>query len=92
MKEFASIYSPSQEVTLVYNGKIIKSTTVYDINSNSSLNITLNSGHEIYLYEGFDSTNNFSKIKFSYEGQIYIGRVLTQDLSPYGINKTVIIS
>jgi len=36
-KEFASTYQPDQEIILVYNGKIINQTEVFDITTNSSL-------------------------------------------------------
>lgn len=91
--EFASIYTPFQEVTLVYNGKIINRTNVFKLNSLESLDdIVLDINHEIFLYEGFDSKKDYTNIKFSYNGQVYVGRILTKDLSPYGINKALIIS
>ena len=90
--EFASIYLPAQQTILVYNGKITKNTKVYSITTNEDLDITLNRGHEIYLYEGFNSKKDYTNIKFSYDNNIYVGKVLTNDLSPNGINKGLIIA
>lgn len=91
--EFASIYSPPQEELLVYNGKISKDTFAYDITTNEKLEeIVLSQGQEIYIYEGFNSKEEYTKIKFSYNNQIYTAKVLTKDVSPNGINKGVIIA
>jgi len=91
-KEFASTYQPDQEIILVYNGKIINQTEVFDITTNSSLNITLDKNHEIYIYEAYDSDKEFTNIKFEYDNQIYVGKVATANISPNGVNKTFIIA
>ena len=90
--EIASPYVPQQESILVYNGQILRETKVYSITDGSDLEIILNVGHKIYLYEGFNAKLDYTKIKFEFEGEILTGKVLTKDLSPNGINKAVIIS
>ena len=91
--EVASIYTPPQQSLLVYNGRISRKTNVYKVTEDETLDgIVLEAGHEIYLYEGFDSKNTYTNIKFNYNGNVLTGRILTKDLSPNGINKAVIIS
>lgn len=91
--EFASIYTQEQETLLVYNGKIIHNTPVYTVAGNEIIeNITLSPGHEIYIYDGFDSDLEFTKVKFSYNNQIYTASIPTINLSPNGVNKGVIIA
>jgi len=91
--EIASPFTNSKEEILVYNGKITKNTYAYDITTNEKLNdIVLNQGHEIYIFEGFNSKEEYTKIKFSYDNQVYTAKVLTKDVSPNGINKGVIIA
>lgn len=91
--EFASPYIEQQDVLLVYNGKIINSTQVYSASDASLMEgIKLDPNHQVYIYEGFDSKKEFTKIKFSYNNQIVTGMVKTVDVKPNGINKAVIIS
>lgn len=90
--EIASIYQDDQDEIPVYNGKIIKKTNVYSLEGELIEGVSLDPKHEIYIYEGFDSKKEFTKIKFSLNGKIYIGQVETVNLSPNGINKGVIIA
>lgn len=90
--EIASIYHADQEEIPVYNGKIIKKTDVYTLDGTLMENISLDPGHEIYIYEGFNSEKKFTKIKFSFNGNVHIGQVETVNLSPNGVNKGVIIA
>lgn len=90
--EIASIYREDQEEIPVYNGKIIKKANIYSLNGEPMESISLNPGHEIYIYEGFDSEKEFTKIKFSLNGKVYIGQTETVNLSPNGVNKGVIIA
>ena len=90
--EFASPYSSSQEIILTYNGRIIRECEVFDIITDEKIeNISLKPGHKIYLYEGFDAKKEYTNIKFRYEDTVIVGKVLTTNLSPNGINKGVII-
>ena len=90
--EIASIYKEDTIEIPVYNGKIIKTTEVLDINGLIIEDVTLESGHQIYLYEGFDSNKEYTKIKFCYQNQVFVGQVKTINLSPNGVNKAVIIA
>lgn len=90
--ENASNFVEDQEETPVYNGKIIIDTEVYNLDGSLMENISLKVGHEIYIYEGFDSESEFTKIKFSYNNRILVGQVKTINLSPNGVNKAVIIA
>lgn len=91
--EIASIYTPPQDVILVYNGKILKETEVFEVtNDNIIEGVILKPGDQIYLYEGFDSKKEFTNIKFKYEDKVYVGRIPTTNLSPNGLNKAVIIA
>lgn len=91
--EIASVYTPPKEEILVYNGKVIKDTFAYDITTNEKLeDLVLSKGQQIYIYEGFNSKEEYTKIKFTYGNQVYTAKILTKDVSPNGINKGVVIS
>ena len=91
--EFASVYKAEDEVLLVYNGKVIRETQVYSIVDNSIIeDVILQPSHEIYIYAGFDSKSEFTKVKFLYNNKVYTAQIPTINLSPNGINKGVIIA
>ena len=91
--EFASVYKPEQEVILSYNAKIISQTDVYSITNGLIIDdIKLSPGHQIYIYESFDSKAEFTKAKFKYNNQVVIANIPTANLSPNGLNKGVIIA
>lgn len=90
--ELASVFVQDQTELPVYNGRIIKKTEVYQLDGTLYEGIELAPDTQIYIYEGFDADNEFTKIKFCYENQIYIGQVKTINLSPNGVNKAVIIA
>ena len=75
----------------MFNAKVaVKDAVVYDLNKEKILT-TLDKGTEIYLYEGYSKKATFTAICFIGEDDnLVYGYMKTVDLSPNGINASVI--
>lgn len=90
-KECLANVENEQEVVLTYNAKTSAKTDVYSMDKSQVL-CTVSEGKELYLYEGFDNKNEYTAVKFSYNGEIVLGYIKTIDVSPYGISGTLIVA
>ena len=96
-KECISSLTKEQDVVLTYNAKTAIDTIVYTIDSTEEnlvkkFDTPISADTELYLFEGFDRKSKFTKVKFSYNGEIVLGQIRTEDISPYGISNVLIIS
>jgi len=91
-KECLAELEKEQELVLTYNAKTSAKTKVYSISDKSKEIMEISEGKELYLYEGFDRKSEFTAVKFSYNGEIILGYVKTEDISPYGISGTLIVA
>ena len=90
-KECLAKLEKEQELVLTYNAKTSMKTKVYSLADNKEI-ATIEEGTELDLYEGFDRKNEFTKAKFSHNGQIIFGYIKTEDISPYGVSPVLIIA
>lgn len=90
-KECLAVLEDEQELVLTYNAKTSMRTTVFSLSDNSEI-VTIDEGTELDLYEGFNRKNEWTKVKFSYNGQIIFGNIKTEDISPYGVSPVLIIA
>lgn len=81
----------SQDVVLSYNAKISNDTIVYNIADDSEL-CTIKKGTQVLLFEGYSNKKDYLPVKFVADGKVIIGKVLTADIKPYGVNSALIIS
>ncbi len=91
-KECLAELEKEQELVLTYNAKTNVKTKVYSINDKSKEIMTISEGKELYLFQGFDKKSEFTAVKFSYNGEIVLGYVKTEDISPYGVSGTLIVA
>lgn len=90
-KECLAKLEREQELVLTYNAKTSMKTKVFSLSDKSEI-VTIEEGTELDLYEGFDRKNEFTKAKFSHNGQIIFGYIKTEDISPYGVSPVLIIA
>ncbi len=90
-KECLAKLEQEQELVLTYNAKTSMKTKVFSLSDNSEI-ATIEEGTELDLYEGFNRKNEFTKAKFSHNGQIIFGYIKTADISPYGVSSALIIA
>ena len=97
-KDDVAKLADEQEVILSYNAKIAKDTKIFSITDpNNPLicdgqEVILEESTEVYIYEGYNRKNEFTAIKFSFNGKIEVGYVKTTDISPYGISPALIVA
>lgn len=96
---YISIYYENPKERPVFNAKVSsKKTIVYKYENDKFVktNIKLEKGHKLYLYEGYDKDEEFTKVCFVLKNSIYDDSIefyyiKTEDVSPNGINPMLFV-
>lgn len=80
------------EVYPSFNGYVrAEKATIYNMNFEPTT-YRASSGQGVYLYQGFDSENEYTAMQIVLEdGSLYNGYILTADLEPKGISASLIV-
>lgn len=92
-------YYESQKEYPVFNAKVnSKNTRVYKYENGKYIktNIKLEKGHKLYLYEGYDKDEEYTKVCFVLDDNVYDNSlefyfIKTEDISPNGINPMLFV-
>ena len=81
-----------QEIYPAFNGFVrTDGAVIYDMNFADS-GFVARSGQEIYLYNGYNSSETYTAIQIVLEdGSLYNGYMLTADIEPQGISASLIV-
>lgn len=76
----------------VFNGTITKDTVIHDIDKQST-GMLATKGTRIYLYQGFDKNQDYTAVQIALaDSSLYTGYISTNDISPDGISKMLIVA
>lgn len=82
----------SQSVYPVFNAQTRCDTAIYDTDKNKTEYVAVKN-QRIYLYEGFKYKEQYCAVQIVLsDGSLYNGYILTKDIKPDGISKTLIIA
>lgn len=90
-KYYLTSNTSEQDVYPVFNASVaVESAQVYDLQKQDA-GLTLEKGQELYLYEGYKKSEEFTAVCFVLQdSSLFYGYLKTTDLQPYGINAGVI--
>lgn len=89
--EHATLNLENQDVVITYNATISADTKAHSLEDNSELDMLVEKGTRIFLFEGYSSKEKFLPARFLYEGKLVTASFDVKVIRPDGINKALII-